>query len=81
MKTDKIDYFDGGTDSEFNEIGCRDEKMKLLTNFLLKTDFEFKIERFDRGKAIVINEVQFLFFDSGGICLEVNNIDLKEEKE
>ena len=73
MKPNKIDYFETGEDNDFNQISSRDEKIKLLTDFLIKTDFEFSIECWNESKAIRIDReknVFIVFHDSGGISLE-----------
>jgi len=72
MKPNTIDYFQDCPDETSLLIGARDEKMKLLMNFLIKTDFKFEIEQFDDGKAISFwnskdKKVTIDFCDQGGI--------------
>ena len=68
MKPNKIDYFECGEDSEFIQNGCRDEKMKLFMDFLIKTDVEFKIGNLDGARFIKLNnEIGCIFYDTGGI--------------
>ena len=73
MKPNKIDYFEAGNDAQFNQIGARDEKIKLLTNFLIKTDFEFSIEQWNEAKVVKLDkdkDIFIIFNDAGGISLE-----------
>ena len=73
MEPDKIDYFEGGEDYRFLEIGVRDKKIQLLLNFLNKTDVEFKVINCNEGKVIELeNNIQCVFYDSGRICFELN---------
>ena len=82
MKPDNIDYFDGGDESQFLDIGTRDRKMKLLTDFLLKTDIEFKIEQGHTSKIINCGEgVLCYFHDAGGIRFRIDDEFVKHENK
>lgn len=70
MEPKKIDYYESGEDYNFLEIGARDEKIKLLLDFLIKTDIEFKMDNVDEGKLVDLGKgVYIMFFDSGGVSV------------
>lgn len=78
MIPNKIDYFDGGDDDDFLGIGTRDEKIKLLLNFLIKTDIEFKVNNVDEGKMVDLGKgIYIMFYDEGGIVV---NYEKENEK-
>jgi hypothetical protein len=82
MKPDNIDFYDGGEDIDFLEIGTRDRKIKLLLDFLIKTDIEFSIKDFDNGKIVELGDgIECVFNNAGRINFEINKEQIKKEQK